>query len=46
MTTLDALERQLPWGFHDAHLEALNLDWLNATLTLVLRVPLTQHQDG
>lgn len=45
VTTLAELEEQLPWGFHDAYLEGLTIDWLGQTLTLVMRFPMTKNQD-
>jgi hypothetical protein len=45
VTTLDDLADQLPWGFHDAHLEALTIDWLGQTLSLVARFPMSKRQD-
>lgn len=45
MTTLAELERQLPWGFHDAFVEGLTIDWLVQTLTLTMRFPMTQRQE-
>jgi hypothetical protein len=45
VTTLADLERQLPWGFHDAYVEALTIDWLGQTLTLTMRFPMTERQD-
>ena len=45
MTTLAELENQLPWGFHDAHIEGLTIDWLSQTLKLVMRFPMSERQD-
>ncbi len=45
MTTLADIETELPWGFHDAYLEGLTIDWLGASLSLVLRLPMTRRQD-
>ena len=44
-TTLSEIEASLPWGLHDAYLEALDIDWQNAKLTLTVRVMMTEHQD-
>jgi hypothetical protein len=30
--TLSGIEDALPWGLHDAYLEALDIDWPNAKL--------------
>ena len=43
--TLEDLEEQLPWGFHDAYLARLELDWIHRTLTLELRVQIGKHQE-
>jgi hypothetical protein len=43
--TLATIEDSLPWGLHDAYLEALAIDWPNAKLTLTVRVMMTEHQD-
>jgi hypothetical protein len=45
VTTLAELEKQLPWGFHDAYLEGVTIDWLGQTLTLVMRFPMNKAQD-
>jgi hypothetical protein len=43
--TLVELAGTLPWGLHDAYIEALDIDWLTARLTLTVRVMITEHQD-
>ena len=43
--TLSGIEDTLPWGLHDACLEALAIDWPNAKLTLTVRLMMTEHQD-
>lgn len=43
--TLADLSDPLPWGFHDACLERLELDWLRAQLTLTLRLMMSEHQE-
>ncbi len=45
MTTLAEIEDQLPWGFHDATLEGLTIDWLAQTVVLVMRFPMSRSQD-
>lgn len=45
MTTLAELAHQLPWGFHDAHIEGLTIDWLGQTLKLVMRFPTSKDQE-
>ncbi len=42
--SLSQLANTLPWGFHDAHLERLAVDWLASTLTLELRLPMSRDQ--
>lgn len=32
------VEDALPWGLHDAHLESIEIDWLNARASLTVRV--------
>jgi|HubBroStandDraft_5_1064220.scaffolds.fasta_scaffold244119_2 hypothetical protein len=39
------LEATLPWGLHDARLESIEVDWLNARATLTVRVRVTAGQD-
>jgi hypothetical protein len=43
--TLDELMNPLPWGLHDAYLEALSLDWPRATASLTVRLMISEHQD-
>lgn len=45
MTTIADLEKSLPWGLHDAHLESVHIDWAAARLTLNVRVALGKHQE-
>lgn len=40
--TLNELEDDLPWGFHDARLESLQIDWLGARLTMEMRLPINE----
>ena len=42
---ISAIEATLPWGFHDAHLEGLDLDYPHAVLVLRMRVPISKPQD-
>jgi hypothetical protein len=42
---LEKLEVDLPWGLHDAHLEQLRIDWAHRSLSLVLRLAMSKHQD-
>ena len=39
------IEASLPWGLHDAYIEAVDIDWSRATLTLSVRVMMTERQD-
>lgn len=39
------IEATLPWGLHDAYLEALEIDWPNAKLVMSVRVMITERQD-
>jgi hypothetical protein len=43
--TLDALVASLPWGLHDAYLEALSIDWPRASGSLSLRLMISEGQD-
>lgn len=43
--TLDALAASLPWGLHDAYLEALSIDWPRASASLSLRLMVSERQD-
>src|SRR3954466_1089092 len=45
MSQLEAIERGLPWGFHDAFLTRLDIDWVQATATMALRAAITKRQD-
>jgi hypothetical protein len=39
------IEASLPSGLHDAYLEGIDIDWLNSTASLLLRVMMTERQD-
>ncbi len=39
------IEASLPWGLHDAYLEAIEIDWPNARLTVTVRVMMSENQD-
>ena len=43
--TLTDLAADLPWGFHDAFIESLELDWLRARATFTMRLMLSERQD-
>lgn len=43
--TLAGLVEKLPWGLHDAYLEALSIDWAGATASLSLRLTVSERQD-
>src|SRR4051794_40733608 len=43
--TFDEIERQLPWGLHDADLDRLEIDWMTARAVLDIRVKMTKKQD-
>ncbi len=43
--TLDEIEDALPWGFHDAYLEQLEIDWSSGRAVLGLRLMMSEHQD-
>lgn len=43
--TLDDIAGQLPWGFHDAFIERVELDYTAANATLFMRFPMTKGQD-
>jgi hypothetical protein len=43
--TLAELVEQLPWGLHDAYLEALSIDWPRGTASLSLRLMVSERQD-
>jgi hypothetical protein len=43
--TLAELEAGLPWGFHDAYLEDIAIDWLAREASLALRIMMTERQD-
>lgn len=48
MTTrndLNAIQDQLPWGFHDALLPRLEIEWVRMRARLDLRIPMTESQD-
>lgn len=47
MATLDEAEDRddLPWGFHDALLRALNIDWLHRRVVIELRPKVSERQD-
>jgi len=42
---LEDIAKTLPWGLHDAYLEAAEVDWARATVSLTLRVMMTRHQE-
>lgn len=44
-TTIDDIENALPWGLHDAYVEAVAIDWLARTMTITVRVMITASQD-
>src|ERR1043165_9058479 len=43
--TFDEIERQLPWGLHDADLERIEIDWHLQRVRLDVRVKVTKRQD-
>jgi hypothetical protein len=43
--TFDEIEATLPWGLHDAYIEGIVLDWLDARLELTVRLMMSEHQD-
>jgi hypothetical protein len=43
--TLEELEHLLPWGLHDAYVEQMNIDWIGASLILVVRIMMSENQD-
>ncbi|MGC4116918.1 MAG: hypothetical protein QM765_20630 [Myxococcales bacterium] len=43
--TLSEIADSLPWDFHDAHLESLQVDWPHQRLVMTLRLPITERQD-
>ncbi len=43
--TLAELVAGLPWGLHDAYLEALSVDWPRATASLSVRLMVSERQD-
>jgi hypothetical protein len=45
MDRFESIEDQLPWGFHDALLVRLEIDWLQALAKMDLRVATTEKQD-
>jgi hypothetical protein len=42
---LAEIESTLPWGFHDAHVERIEIDWPRARLSLTLRLMMTERQE-
>ncbi|MBZ4421409.1 hypothetical protein [Myxococcus sp. RHSTA-1-4] len=44
--TLDDIERELPWGLHDASLVRMEVDWQHRQLTLDVRVKMDEHQES
>jgi hypothetical protein len=42
---LDEIERQLPWGFHDAYVERMDIEWTAARLRMYMRVMMSERQD-
>jgi hypothetical protein len=45
MVTFESIEGQLAWGFHDALLVRIEIDWLQAAAQMDLRVATTEKQD-
>jgi hypothetical protein len=45
MDMFESVEGQLPWGFHDALLVRVGIDWVQASLKMDLRVATTEKQD-
>lgn len=45
LMTLSELAEGLPWGLHDAYLEALSIDWPRATASLTMRLMISERQD-
>lgn len=45
MGTIGDLLGELPWGLHDAYLEALEVDYLEARLDLMVRLMMSERQD-
>jgi hypothetical protein len=43
--TLQEIEEQLPWGFHDSYWVRFEIDWQAQTATLDLRAPMDKHQE-
>ena len=44
-TTIAEVTEALPWGLHDAYLEGMDVDWLASTLSLRVRVMISERQD-
>ena len=42
--TLEELENNLPWGFHDAVLESIEVDWMARRALLVVRLKMDERQ--
>jgi hypothetical protein len=43
--TFDDIEKQLPWGLHDAELNRIDIDWRHRRVLLDVRVKMTKRQD-
>jgi len=43
--TFDEIERQLPWGLHDASLQRVEIDWRMKRVIIDLGVKMTKRQD-
>ena len=43
--TIRELADGLPWGLHDAYLEAPSIDWPRATASLTMRLMISERQD-
>ena len=43
--TIRDIEAELPWGFHDAYLERLEIDWMRRAVTADIRVMMSERQD-
>jgi hypothetical protein len=41
----ESLGVSLPWGFHDAYLERMDIDWANERLALTVRFMMSERQD-
>jgi hypothetical protein len=45
MDHLEIIERDLPWGLHDALLVRFEVDWLQSVARMDLRIAMTESQD-